>query len=274
MHSLMKSLVAVVLVVGSTALAQSEGEVVIRTRDGKSRQGRVISETQKGFLFAGPRGTSVIEFASIVDLQKVEPIVQAPLVAAAPPPPPPVPAPSTPAPVVAPVVSPVPPPPPERPSIEVATDAPMPEKSRREGFHFGIGANVGFNNGGPSAQLQAHFEFNFGRPVYRINANLGALVMYSSGFVSGSVDNLFQFNIGDVYAFGGGVQVGVAVGPVPFLYLAPVIQPVIIKLGERGQHQLSLTGSVVALSTWSSVGQFDVTYAGTVQVFAGYSFLF
>ena len=267
MHCLMKSLVVVVLVVSSLSFAQPEGEVIIRTRDGKSRQGRVISETQRGFLVAGSRGTSVIEFANIVDMQKVEPVVQAPLVAAAPPP---MPVPAEPVPVA----SPLPPPPPERPSVELASDSPVPEKGPREGFHFGLGANVGANNAGPSAQVQAHFEFNFGRPVYRISANLGALSMYGIGFFSGSVDNLFQFNIGDVYAFGGGVQVGLALGMGPFLYLAPVLQPVIIKLGERGQHQLSLTGSVVALSTTHFVGRIEVSYAGTVQVFAGYSFLF
>ncbi|MDP1824212.1 MAG: hypothetical protein Q8L48_13245 [Archangium sp.] len=273
MRSLLKSFFAVSFFVSSLALAQPEGEIIIRTRDGKTRQGRVLSETQKGYLFASQRGTSVIEFTNIVDLQKVEVVAEQPVAVT-----PPVAVAVAPAPVVvapAPIgtVAP-PPPPPERPIEVVSDDAPAGEKGVREGFHFGIGANLGVNNGGPSAQVQAHFEFNFGRPVYRITANLGGLSMYSDGFFNGSIDNLFQYNIGDVYAFGAGVQVGVALGFGGFVYVAPVLQPVIIKLGDRGQHQLALTGSVAVLSNWSSTGRFEVSWAGTVQVFAGYSYLF
>ncbi len=263
MHSPLKSLIVLVVLVGSSVRAQPEGEVVIRTRDGRSRQGRVLSETQKGYLFAGPRGTSVIEFGDIVDMQKVgapAPVVGAPAVVAA-------------APVAAP--TPVADPPSLRPVGDVIADAPVPERISREGFHFGLGASLGVNNSGPSAQVQGHFEFNFGRPVYRINANVGALLISGASFFALSVDNLFHFNIGDVYALGAGVQVGVAFGGGYFFAcLTPVIQPVIIKLGDRGQHQLALTGSVVVASTDDLHNSNGTSFAGTVQVFAGYSYLF
>ena len=261
MHSLLKSLTVVSLLVTSIALAEPEGEVVIRTRDGKSRQGRVLSETQKGYLFASARGTSVIEFANIVDMQKVEaaepiaesPAAPMPIIAAAP------------IAVSAPELTITqPPPPPQRPAEVMAIDAPR-ERNVREGFHFGLGANVGVEDVGPSAHVTAHFEFNFGRPVYRISANIGALAFRGNTALRLSVDNLFQFNIGDHFALGAGVQAGLllVLGFSAYGYAGPVFQPAIIKLGDRGQHQLSLTGLL-------AVGGFG----GLLQVSVGYSFLF
>ncbi|MFZ5438476.1 MAG: hypothetical protein ACOZQL_00640 [Myxococcota bacterium] len=302
MHSLLKSFVVASVVLSSLAFAQPQGEVVIRSRDGKTRMGRILSETSKGYLLAGPDGTEVVEFASIVDIRQLAPTATAsaasvapvapapatppgpvapaakgsskqkaapaPVVAEAPPPPPPAPEP----------VLESAPPPPERPAqppvSEVVAQGDVETKSPREGFHFGLGAGAFILPFGPMAQLQAHFEFNYGRPVYRINANLGALALYSSGLVTLSVDNLFQYNIGDVYAFGVGLQVGVVIGAAAFLQLAPVIQPVILKFGDRGQHQLSLTGSISLLSTVASGSSYSVSFAGVPQVYLGYSYLF
>lgn len=260
MHSLTKSLALVLALTALTSFAQSEDEVIIRTRDGKSRQGRVLSETKKGYLFAGARGTSVIAFADIVDMKKVEaappaevPIPVAPVVVAAPPPPPP-------------------PPPAALPPIdEVVAREPV-EKVNREGFHFGIGANVGIRSGYLIAQGQTHFDFNFGRPAYRISVNFGSPA--GESFVA-HIDNFFHYNFGDVFSMGAGLEVGFAFGGgYSFLYIGPVIQPVIIKLGARGQHQLSVTASMAAFSTY------DLRYAGsydglgTLQVFGGYSYFF
>ena len=262
MHSSIKSLLASLVVVSSIAFAQPEGEVVVRTRDGKTHQGRVLSETQKGYLFAGARGTSIIEFANIVDLQKVDAQVPvAHMVVAEPivPPPPP-------APIVA-----SPPPPPTRPVDEVIHDSPVPVATSREGFHFGMGANVGVGSYGATGFAQVHFDFNFGRPTYRISANFGAF----GSLFNASVDNLFHFNIGQVYTLGAGVQLGVAFGGgYSFAYAAAVIQPVIVKLGERGQHQISLTGRIVALSTVDRHSWEEASIAGSLQVTAGYSFFF
>lgn len=240
MRSSIKSLL-VSLVVAVTAFAAPEGEISIRTRDGKTHQGRVLSETQKGYLFSTPTGTLVIEFANIVDLQKLE-------------------AASTES--ARPVALPSP-----TSFVEAAnTEQTAPS---REGFHFGLGAQVGAYPGGPEAFAQAHFDFNFGRPAYRINANFGVL----GDLFNASVDNLFHFNVGKVYTLGAGVEVGTAFGHgAAVMYVAPVIQPVIIKLGDRGQHQISLTGSIVAFSTYD--GNYRVSLSGLLQATAGYSFFF
>lgn len=283
MHSLIKSLVVVAVLSSSLSFAQPEGEVIIRTRDGKSRQGKVLSETQKGYLFATAKGTSVIAFDKIVEIKNVEvEEVAAPAPAAAPTP--------TPAPVVAsapstPPPAPqrapdldftAPPPPPTRPT-EVSIASEQSDRSAREGFHFGLGAFAGINNGGVTARAQANFEFNFGLPEYRASLNVGYMNMFGASMINVSADNLLQLNFGDVYALAVGVQVGVAAGGIgTYFYGAPVLEPVIIKLGERGQHRLSLSGSVVVLSTLFCPYNYDgcITWAGTVQVTAGYSFYF
>jgi hypothetical protein len=258
MNALLKSLIVVVVLSGFTASAKPGEEVVITTRDGKSRQGRVLSETRKGYLFSGPKGTSVIAFGDIVDMKnveaaqptlpepvKVEPVAQ-PLPVAPPPPPPSAPA---------------------KPSVEevIATTRES-EKAEREGFHFGIGANLGIRSGGPIAQGQVHFDFNFGRPAYRISVNFSSP---AAEFFVAHIDNFFHWNFGDHFALGGGIEVGLAWGGgYNFVYLAPVIQPVIVKLGGRGQHQLSATVSVAVNY------QFKGSYDGTIQAFAGYSYFF
>ena len=83
----------------------------------------------------------------------------------------------------------------------------------------------------------------------------------------------FRYNFGDVFSLGAGIEIGLAFGEgYNFVYIGPVIQPVIIKLGNRGQHQLSVTASVAALSTYNSAfrGKID----GTFQIFGGYSYFF
>lgn len=274
MNSLIKSLLVVCFVLSSVVLAQPAGEIIIRTRDGKTHQGRVLSETAKGYLLAGPRGASVIEFASIVDLQKVEaqepaaqnPAAQNPAVVAAPlaPPPPP-----------AQLVASPPPPPPARAVDEVIAES-TPKSRKREGFHFGVGASLGLSNAGPSAFAHGHFDFNFGWPALRLGLNVGTYSNWIGTMINPSVDSLFHFNIGRVFSLGAGVQLGVTFGEGYFFtYLAPVIQPVIIKLGEGGQHQISLTGSIVALSSLDRHHDFDeASIEGTIQITAGYSFFF
>lgn len=291
MHSLLKPFLVVFVVCSTLAVAQPQGEVVIRSRDGKTRMGRILSETSKGYLLSGPDGTEVVEFSSIVDIRQLAatgvqasapvappapPMVAAPTPVAKPTKPVAAPAPApAPAPVAAFEVPPAPPERPLEPSITELSSSEVPEVKRaREGFHFGLGAGAFLLPTGPLVQAQAHFEFNFGKPVYRIDANVGVLGVYTSTFVNVSVDNLFQFNVGDVYAFGAGLQVGLMLGPAGFLQLSPVLQPVILKFGERGQHQVSLTGAITVLST-VSVGYYGaVTFAGTPQVYLGYSYLF
>lgn len=267
MHSL-KSLLALVVVGSSLTFAQPQGDIVIRTRDGKTRLGRILSETSKGYLLTVPDGTQVIEFKNIVDLRQVA-SAEAASTPTSPPPMPPAPVAA-----VAPVVEATPPPPerPVAPSVsEVISTEPSVLKPPREGFHFGLGAGAMVLPAGALAQVQAHFEFNFGRPVYRISANFGTIGFWGDALIAFGLDNLFQFNVTDVYSFGAGVQVGLTAGTHAFVHVDPIIQPVIIKLGDRGQHQLSLTLSIALLSTYEWNGN---SFAGMPQAYLGYSFLF
>lgn len=257
MHLLTHSFALVIALTALTSLAQSEGEVIIRTRDGMSRRGRVLSETQKGYLFAGPKGTAVIAFTDIIDMKKVEvapPVEAQPAVA----------------PVVA-ALAPPPPPPSTLPSVDEVV-ATVPEKISREGFHFGVGANVGLRDASLIAQGQVHFDFNFGHPAYRATANFSSPA--GETFVA-HLDNFFHYNFGDVFSLGAGIEVGFAFGGgYSYVYVGPVIQPVIIKLGTRGQHQLSVTASMAAFSTYDY--RYRGSYDGlrTLQVFGGYSYFF
>lgn len=283
MHSLIKSLLAVSLFVSTLAFAQPEGEVVITTRDGKARQGRVLSETAKGYLFATSKGTSVIAFDKIVGIKSVDAVESEPVAASAPAPavvkvaqnaPPP-------APVAAPVIdtdftSPPPPPsrPVEAPRSEVSIAVEQPQPNARTGVHFGVGAFGGLNPGGVSLRAQGNFEFNFGVPEYRASLNISYLNVWGMSALNVSADNLLQLNFGDVYALAFGVQVGVVTGVGTYFYGAPVLEPIIIKLGERGQHRLSLSGSIPVLSSVAYTGSGIASWAGMLQVTAGYSFYF
>jgi hypothetical protein len=314
MHTVLKSLVAVVALFALNAAASApQGEVVIRTRSGKVLMGKILTETSKGYLLAGADGTSVVEFRNIVEIRELASTASAP----AEPPPPlvPAPVPQKPEVIESPVAAkkPVPayyalaaqpeapkpapvevaaPPPPERPVepavTEVAQKAELTPKRSREGFHFGLGLGAMALPPGFMAQLQGHFEFNFGRPVYRISLNAGVVSAAYGGFLHlmFSLDNIFQFNITSWLAAGAGVQVGVAVGfPFGFVTLSPLVQPVVIKLGDRGQHQISVTGAVTVLSNtgydegpYNAVTkQYDyreINYMGVIQTYLGYSYLF
>ncbi|MDP2276361.1 MAG: hypothetical protein Q8K32_36820 [Archangium sp.] len=253
-------------VVASTAFAQPQGEQIIRTRDGKSRQGRVISETQKGYLFSSASGTSVIPFESIVDMspvsaaQEAPPLVPTPMVAAA------VAKPSTevPAPPVAPAF----------PAISELR-APLEERPSRLGLRFGVGALAGASRDGGNFGGQGLLDYTFGRLGYRLALNLGGSVSSSLSFL-GSVDNLVHFNISDVFSLGAGVQVALFQGYLTFLYAGPVLQPVLIKLGNRGQHQLALTATLAVVSSLASWpgGICCADMAGRFEVNAGYAYLF
>lgn len=267
MHPLVKSLVVAFAVSSTLCFAQPRGEVVIRSRDGKTRMGRIISETSKGYLLSGPDGTTVVEFSAITDIRE--------LASQAPSPPP------FPEPMPVPVAAAAPAPQPERsidaPVVTATAPEGAPQAPVREGFHFGVGAEMMALPTGFLARAQAHFDFTFGRPAYRISANVGVQQLYSRLFIVASIDNLFQFNVTDIYSFGGGVQIGLAMGrPSMNLYLAPVIQPVILKFGDRGQHQLSVTASLVVLSSVYQDGYSGspISLEGTPQAFVGYSYLF
>lgn len=253
--------------------APPQGEVVIRTRDGQNKLGRVLSETSTGYLLAGPDGTEVVPFTAIVDIRQLAPAANT--VSAAPAPV------AQPMPAAQPAPQPVdvatyyppntPPPayPPQPPAQQWAPTAPPMQVSalavdewmeHRKGFHFGLGitgqvlpAGVGYAN----AALQFNFDWTFGRTGLRVAPQVGFYKSWSSWFVAG-VDTTFQVNVAEHYAFGVGLQVGVAAGPYTRLYFAPTLAPAIVKLGDRGQHQLQLTVSVPVLQ----VGSFCNAYYG------------
>jgi hypothetical protein len=240
MHSI-KSLIAS-FVVAATALAQPVGEIVIRTRDGKSRQGRVLSETQNGYLFTTAKGTSVIPFESIIDLRSATAAQAATEARNAAVAPAVIDAPSPPMVAVAPEArEAVPAPPPPPPSVE-ASVSPR-DNSASRGFHFGLGASAGGGRLGLDAGGQGVFDFNFGKTGLRLGLNLGVVVGYGASFLW-SVDGLFHLNVSDVYTLGAGLQVGMMIGGLTAVFAGPVLQPVVIKLGDRGEHQLALTAAI------------------------------
>lgn len=289
MSPLKSVLVALVVLLSSFSFAQVRGEVVIQSRDGKAVVGRVITETAKGYLLATASGTQVVEFGDIADIRQLAPV--APAFSAA--------TPSVPAsaPVVgtaqrpeassSPVWSEVPPPPPERPQEpagEVVTSGVTDRPRSSSPVRFGLGAGLGTNYlqglGSVSAALQAMLEVGSGRATYRLVAN-AELAVPVGGLLA--LDNLFVFSFSEAYAAGAGVQVGAAFTGRTFFQLSPVLQPAILKFGERRQHQLQLT---LALTVLSSVESFtlhsrslgaytlEYSYLGSLRAHLGYTFMF
>lgn len=250
--------------------APPQGEVVIRTRDGQNKLGRVLSETATGYLLAGPDGTEVVPFTSIVDIRQLAPAANAtpapqPVAAPAPAPatdvatyyapnaPPPAYSPQPAAPQWA--------PPPAAPPVQVSGLAVEEWIERRKGFHFGLGITgqvLPADSGYANAAFQLNLDWTFGRTGLRVAPQVGIYHSRNSWFVAG-VDTTFQVNVAEHYAFGVGLQVGFAAGPYTRLYFAPTLAPVIVKLGDRGQHQLQLTASVPVLQ----LGTFCSPYYGT-----------
>lgn len=261
-----RAILGLTVCLAAAALSQPQGEVTIRCRDGKVYTGRIVSETAKGYLFSSTAGTRVVEFGDIADIASAHtpPPVETPPA----PPPPPMPiageSPSSPADTAAHL---------RRPETTKMGDESEPDE--REGLHFGFGAGaMALPIPSVMAQAQAHLEFRFGRPAYRLSVNAGMLTYPSAlPHFLGSVDNTFQFNVTDTYAFGVGLEIGVLLGSYNHLYAAPIAVPVIIKLGDKRQHQISLSGTMAVLSTvyYHYYEKRYVSFAGTPTVHLGYS---
>jgi hypothetical protein len=268
MHSF-KSLIAS-FVIAATAFAQPAGELVIRTRDGKSRQGRVLSETKSGYLFTTAKGTSVIPFETIIDMKstnaepteaeprnaEVAPVAIASMA----------PATVAMASAASESVTPPPPPPAAAPVGEVSASAP--ESSSARGFHFGLGVSAGGGRLGFDGGGHGVFDFNFGKTGFRVGLNLALAVGYGAGLL-GSVDGLLHINLSDFYTLGVGAQVGVIIGNPNVFFAGPVLQPVVIKLGDRAQHQLALTATI-GFANFLDRDLMTPSYGATV----GYTYLF
>ncbi len=225
MRSWLAGAVAVLLWAGTARAATDlSGEVVIQTRDGKTRVGRVLSETEKGYLLKSAAGTEVIAFDQIEDLKRV---------ALAPPPPPP--------PVAAET----------RAAPYEDDDLPRaPERdwlSERKGFHLGIGAGAfAYPTGGyPSVvgfmTALLPLNFGFGRVDLRVTPQLLGLFSATGAGAFAGVDVQLRINFTRLYTLGVGSFQTLLFGyNSVFLLWGPTIAPVVLKLGERGQHELSL----------------------------------
>lgn len=265
MHSFKVLIASLVVVVAS--FAQPGGEVVIRTREGKSHQGRVISETQKGYLFASGNGTLVIPFESIIDIKPTTSSESSSSVSAvAPRPetlamasPAPTPVAGTSAPVEAASQ-------PTVPAVEVTASSS--ETSTRRGFHFGLGVDAGGGRLGVRGGGHGVFDFDFGSKGFQLGLHLGVIAGYGGSFL-GSVDGVLHFNLSDVYSLGIGAQVGALIGADNVFFAGPVLQPVVLKFGDRGQHQFALSTTVGVANDFDQEVVF-VRYEGTL----GYTYLF
>jgi hypothetical protein len=282
MHTRTVVVAAIVVLSSTLSLAQPRGEIVIQQHTGRAIVGRIISETAKGYLVATSTGTELVEFTSIADIRQLAPVaapVGAPVAQAS----------------LAPAPQPrraVPQPVPvyvDEPASEAAEvhDVVEPARPRTsQGFHFGLGASLAVQayriapDVGP--QATASFEFNFGRPAYRINANLG-LVVGPYTFINASVDNLFLWSFGRHFSLGAGLQLGGAFAvTMNFLHVSPVVMPAVLKFGEWSQHQVALTGSVVVLSNIQTrvFGDYPnyryeyYTLAGALRFNLGYTYFF
>ncbi len=290
MSPLTSLFVSCVVLLSSLSFAQVRGEVVIQSRDGKAVVGRVITETAKGYLIATATGTKVIEFADVADVRQLVPAVSAAPVVA---PVAPVPVAASPVVAVTPVPSSpaewseVPPPPPAlppAPAAEVASSSSVERPRSSGGVRFGLGVGLGTHlfEGyvSPSAAVQGMLEVG-SRAAYRlvVNAELaspaGAIV---------AVDNLFVYSIGSVFAFGAGLEIGASISTLSYFQLSAVLQPAILKFGQRGQHQVQLTLALTVLSsvqyvpTWDHFTKSfylrDESVLGTLRSHVGYTYVF
>jgi hypothetical protein len=219
----------------------AQDKVIIKTRAGKTVEGRVLQETSRGYLVAAPTGTQLIEYANVADFQKVETAVVAPAVT---PMPLPAPAPSAPPAVSAPVYAPVPvvapAPMPVENTVESNTEIP---ESNREGLHIGLGGGA-FANPAVTIGIEAHFDWTFGKVGFRVSPQVQIHSNYGGTFILFSAHPQFHFNVAKIYSLAAGIQTGLAAGSRTILFLGPTISPAIFKLGERGQHQIEARFSI------------------------------
>jgi hypothetical protein len=264
---MLRSIALVLTVWTFSAWAQpARGPHSLRTKDGRTRTGVILSETQTGYLFKTDEATELVPFSSIDDLQ---PVVEAPMPPPAPPPPPPVEAP-TPQPDPPPDTEPeVAPPPPE---------PPVPDwRAARKGFHWslGLGGMVDPVISGGSAGTPLSFA-----PIWYVAAvpsvswgfgwidlHLGLQLM---GYFSRTVKALFvglepqlRVNFAKVYSLGLGPYLGVAFSPVVDFALGASFSPAIFKIGDRGQHELALSMAKPFLlnTALSSITLYLVSYS-------------
>jgi hypothetical protein len=144
----------------------------------------------------------------------------------------------------------------------LTSDAPRLQAPRpsQDGFHVGLGlGGFGFWFLAYEVQLtgQVFLDWTWGRvglrvaPTFRSTwAGIDSLgASWHGSYVSATVDTQVRLNLGRVVAIGAGVETGALLvrglpdGRVAFFVLGPSLSPAILRLADRGQHQLSLSGS-------------------------------
>ncbi len=211
--------------IATTALAQVRGEYLFSTNDGRTIQGRVLSETQSGYLVATSTGTQVVVFSSIADMHAV---------------------------TATPSAAPLPTGP--RPGVVTATPETYAEVSDRpeaagsvDGFHVGLGAGLMLlPTDDPTFTLNAQVNLDWvsGHVGFRLSPGVW---LYSRGtgfYVAPELDAKFMVYAGRVYSFGVGLDFGLAIGGYTQGYLGASLAPVILRFGSQGQHQVALQISV------------------------------
>jgi hypothetical protein len=277
--------IAAILLVSSLALA--EESLSILTTSGQRITGKVISETSRGYLIRTASGTQLVEYSTVVEVQKIAdsgaaPAPVAPMTPAqlSPPPPPP----ST---DVEPTYQPMTPPQNSDQFVrseqfEPADQKPKPDANSRKGFHLGIGFNLGVapyinyaGSGfgqffyvaiGPQAAGEFHFDWTFGIAGLRLSPSLAAIAGGSGVGIGPLLHVQFHLNLGSVFTLGGGLQGGVYLGSLNGGIIGPTLSPMILKLGDRGQHQIELRFSIQSISNYY---QWYIP-----KVTLGYNFLF
>lgn len=270
-----------------TALAAlPAGEQQIRTKDGRTLRGVVLSETRDGYLFKTATGTEVVRFDTIEDLQPVP--VQAPVA----------PWPDDDGPGVAPEVAPPPPPPPDyqpppplgtprppegepQPATPEPVEPPPPNwRAERKGFHVSVGLG-GAVNPGASTSATGSTTFNVtgfvaARPA--ASWGLGWLDLHVElqplGYFRGSTKALFvgvvpsvRVNFSRFYSLGVGPYFAVVMSPGVDFCAGLQFSPAIFKLGKRGEHELGIWGASPILATSNQL-------TGIVLMLISYSYVF
>jgi hypothetical protein len=248
----MKALVLSCLV-AATAVAQVRGDYLFSTHDGRSVQGRVLSETQSGYLVATSTGTQVVAFSNIADMRPLTATTAA--------------------------ATPTQPTLPMGPSPGVVAATPETfdtehEEAEAGGLHFAVTAGLMLlPTVDPTFTFSAHgnLDWVFGRFGLRLSPGLWLYDRGGAFYVAPEVDAKFLVYLGRVYAFGAGLDAGAAIGGFPQGYLGLSLAPAILRLGSRGQHQLSLQISIPFLRFGSGL---DYSAFGLPMTALGYTYRF
>lgn len=235
----------VVVALASSAAWAGDKVLSIKTRDGRVLTGRVLSETEQGYLLRTDSRTELVAYANVDDLQTVS----APTVGAA----------SELTPVNPSYQSTMAP----SAGVSLAAEPHVEPYLARRGLHLGFGVQPTFFYYGDASPLimgaaaQFHMELALGRVDIRFSPQLGfwQSQFYYTGVstVQLAFEATARINLASFFSLGVGTNQGLAigfgescyrsacvVGTGASFFMAPVMYPAIFKFGEGGMHQVSL----------------------------------